>query len=205
MDIKKSGIVIPKAKPTIISRTHVDDTQSPSWTTEYVAQNIPQLSSSGDVRILVRCKSTAISSTLPHELYLTHIYRFTLKCTGSLSTMDNLIAEISLLNSVTKEEITKDGKPAIEGMLSSVMFFTKYVGTTTVQLVNGEGSLKVKFVDTSYHHGKKHFVLRISIYMPLENSYTVIFSKLSSPFKVYSKKKRSFTSTSSKSKYYPKH
>lgn len=113
MDIKKSGMVIPDTKPNYISSTHVDDTQSPSWTTEYVAQNI--LSSSGDVRILVRCKSTAISSTIPHELYLTHIYRFTLKCTGALSTMENLIAEISLLNSVTKEEITKDGKPAIEG------------------------------------------------------------------------------------------
>lgn len=123
MDKKPSGIVIPKAKPTYIPRSQEDDTQSSSWTTEYVAQNIPQLSSSGDVRILVRCKSTPISSAIPHEMYLTHIYRFTLKCTGSLSTMENLIAEVSLHNSVTKDEITKDGKPAIEGVLAMYQIF----------------------------------------------------------------------------------
>lgn len=91
--------------------------------------------------------------------------------------------------------------PLLKVCWPCIKFFTKYVGITTTQLVNGEGSFKVKFVDTSYHHGKKHFMLRVSIYMPVENSYTVIFSKLSSPFKVYSKKKRTFTSA--KSNYVP--
>lgn len=150
---------------------------SGGWITEFMNPSI-----SGDVRILVKCKNSNISSTLPKELYLTHIYRFTLKCTGSLCNMENLVAELTLINSVTKEEVIKDGKPAIDG-------------TTSVSLVNGEGGMKIKFCDTSYHHGKRDFILRAVIYCVMDNSYCPLIQKVSNPFKVYSKRKRTFAST----------
>jgi hypothetical protein len=133
----------------------------------------------GDVSILVQSKSTSVLSSLPKELYLTHIYRFTLKCSGTLATMDPLTAEITLINASTREEIKKDNASTISG-------------TTKAEIKNGEGTLKVKFTDTSYHHGKQDFCLRITIYGSVGGTeLSPLLSKISSPFKVYSKKKRS--------------
>jgi hypothetical protein len=107
------------------------------------------------------------------------MYRFTLKCSGTLATMEHLQAEITLINSSTKEEITKDNVSTISG-------------TTKAEIKNGEGTLKVKFTDTSYHHGKQDFSLRITIYGSVGGTgMSPLLSKISSPFKVYSKKKRS--------------
>ncbi len=132
----------------------------------------------GDVAITLHSKSTSENTTVPKELYLTHMYRFSLKCSGSLATMDPLVAQITLINSTTKEEITKDN-------LSTI------TGTTKTDIKNGEGTLKVKFTDTSYHHGKQDFALRITIHGSIGGTdLSLLMTKISNPFKVYSKKKR---------------
>lgn len=142
------------------------------WSTEHGDSTL------GDLSILVQSKSMPDSSVMPKELYLTHMYKLVLKCSGTLATMEPLTAQVILINSTTKEEITKDNQSTI-------------TGTTKTDIKLGEGILKIKFTDTSYHHGKSDFNLKITLFGSVGGTgLSPLLSKISPSFKVYSKKKR---------------
>jgi hypothetical protein len=131
------------------------------------------------INIKMKIRGEETSSHGPEKLYSSHKYIVEHSITGSiLEEMSLVVGKIQVLMSTTEQEILKDGKPILSGVLDTAL--TK----TTDSL---EGKMRIQFTEVSYHFDKGSFILQISYYDPSNLNDPIIILK-SPSFRVFARK-----------------
>lgn len=134
-----------------------------------------------ELKSKTRCENAC--DEVPEKMYSSLKYEIRHHATGGLcSEVAFLLSRITVVDSVTSEEIKKGNKPMLKGVIESAL--TKQPGNSTDDLY---GVLKCQFTDVSYHHNKKNFCWQVSLYRP-EDLDNPIMIKRSAPFQVFARK-----------------
>jgi hypothetical protein len=180
----------PTTQPTnslVYDYKGVTQRRTREWFT--LAQNNSVVKDARDVTLTFKCGRQEPTSEVGEKLYTRVKYGVITKVTGELAnSVPFLFCRVRLVDDKTLEEILKNKKPVLAGITEAAITPTISQNKTgETEAREFEGSLKVQFMDVSYHHDRKEFALEVSYYLN-DSLDTPVLVKLSPGFKVYARK-----------------
>jgi len=132
-----------------------------------------------NVKITMRIRGEEASSYVPDKLYSSHKYIIEHKLSGQpIDDLPLIVSKIQVFHPSTDQEILKNEKPILSGMIETALTKTKE---------SLDGKMRIQFTDVSYHHDKGYFHFKISYFDPSNLIQPIIMLK-SPPFRVYARK-----------------
>jgi len=120
--------------------------------------------------------------TVPERMYSSLKYEIQLTASGPIvKNVPFILARIKVVDSRTFEIVKKNNKDVLKGIVESALT----QGSQDKNIFNG--TLKVQFMDISYHHEKREFCWEIHYFTP-DDLQNPILIKRSAPFRVYARK-----------------
>jgi len=147
----------------------------------------------GDVLQLylgTRKDRNSVSENVETNYFSSIKYELKQKATGNFSNAPVLMSQLQVVDPVTGEEIRKNNKTILKGS-SDATLERRVSGDTPTY----ENTIQFKFTDVSYHHDRKPFALRVSLFRH-ESTDEPILVKQSEPIMVFARKKPALLSSS---------
>lgn len=137
-----------------------------------------------DLTSKTRCEEPC--AQVPSKMYSSLKYEIRHHASGALcDQVAFLLARITVVDSVNFEEIKKDNRPVLKGVVESAL--TKPSGSAAATKQKLYGVLKCQFTDVSYHHKKRDFCWQIGLFRPEELENPIMIMR-SAPYKVFARK-----------------
>src|SRR5690606_382584 len=116
---------------------------------------------------------------VPERMYSSLKYEIQLTASGQfIKNVPFILARIKVVDSKTFEVVKKNNKDVLKGVIESALTQSN----NDKHVFNG--TLKVQFVDISYHHEKREFCWEIHYFTP-DDLQNPIIIKRSAAFRVY--------------------
>jgi len=134
--------------------------------------------------VIVRSKTRRDKplEAVPERMYSSLKYEIQLTASGQfIKNVPFILARIKVVDSKTFEVVKKNNKDVLKGVIESALTQSN----NDKHVFNG--TLKVQFVDISYHHEKREFCWEIHYFTP-DDLQNPIIIKRSAAFRVYARK-----------------
>eukprot|EP01027_Heterolobosea_sp_BB2_P011743 GEZU01017072.1.p1 GENE.GEZU01017072.1~~GEZU01017072.1.p1 ORF type:complete len:549 (-),score=208.87 GEZU01017072.1:229-1755(-) len=156
------------------------------WTTAFVNK---EFIGDGDVEIRSKTRRDTPCLSVPDRLYSSLKYEIRQKAVGSFTTqIPFLLGRLTVLDSVTLQEVKKNNRPVVKGVIESALVHLNPKGKGAQKETPAlEGCMKAQFQDVSFHHDRTEFRWAISYFVPTDLENPVLI-KHSAAFRVYARK-----------------
>jgi hypothetical protein len=172
---------IPSGNLVKLSEEESKASQRGSW--RIVSANKQVLGSDGDVFVYLETRSSKGSEVIDTDLFSSIQYELRQKVEGAFTkNTPFLLSRLQVVDPATGEEIRKNNKTILAGMCESTLSPNNRENNVF------ETTMKFKFTDVSYHHDKRPFALRVSLFLN-SNTDEPIIIKQSEPIMVFARKK----------------
>ncbi len=170
---------------SLVSLSDVEATATLRGSWKIIAMNKTVLGSDGDCSLFMETRTNKTQTEdMDTDLFSSISYELRQTVTGTFTKhVPFLLTRLQVVDPTTGEEIRKDNKMILSGACESTLSPQNRTGGTFETIV------KFKFTDVSYHHDKRPFALRVSIFLN-SNTDEAILVKQSQPIMVFARKKQ---------------
>jgi hypothetical protein len=146
-----------------------------------------------NIRLEIKTRTDAVSSTIPEKLYSSLKYQFTQTLRVRRDQYEQqpnsmVFCNIKVVDPNNGVTILKNDKPILEGRTSSITLIRdKRNNDEDQEFVALTCKTKLEFGDCSYHFKRMHFSLRCEYFLPSDpNNFLVVAT--SAPFQVFARR-----------------
>jgi hypothetical protein len=172
----------------VLSEEESNATQRGSWKTISINKSIMQ--DDGEMSLFLETRTNKNGSEkMDTDLFSSISYELRLKAEGAFTNNTPfLLSRLQVVDPSTGEEIRKNNKTILSGACESTL--SPHNKENRVF----ETVIKFKFTDVSYHHDRRPFALRVSLFLNSNTDEPAVV-KQSEPIMVFARKKQNVPAT----------